>query len=243
MKNYINSEFDAPLSELKARGLVWFPWVGRLYSSSSRARLLIVGETHYCNKSGAVARRHVRGHRLNVLYTRGCIFDYEVAENRQIRTFQNMKRALVGQPDVTPPAFWQQVAYYNFVQREMICNGSGKQRPNGEDFFRGWAVFLEVAKVLRPTHCVFIGVSAFASFEYAMEELGLHFSPVERRDRIGRTEGRVARITDGGRHLQLIGIQHPGKFFSWERWHTFLSQNGGLPRFLNCRMATTRSRR
>lgn len=226
MDQYMSRKFDRALSELTGDGLSWLPWVGKGYSLSNRQRLLVVGESHYCNLPGAVAaRKAAQDHGATDTYTRGCISDYEITDPQHIRTFQNMKRAFIGQGNVDSVEFWSRVAFYNFVQREMVRNSHRNERPNGLDYFQGWKVFLNVVRVLKPTHCVFIGVTAFNSFEIAMGALGLPSEPVKRLDRIGGTHGRMAGVGLGDKRLKMVGIQHAGGRFSWSKWHGFLQRN------------------
>lgn len=101
--------------------------------------------------------------------------------------------------------------------------GEIQERPAVADFESGWQIFLEVIKVLKPTHCLFVGVSAFYSFENAMNAIGLKYSVNWSDEKIGTAYGRIAELV--APPIKLIGIQHAGKYFSWAKWHEFIKKH------------------
>src|ERR1043166_9557164 len=108
---------------VKAAGLVWLPWVGNRYTYSQVPRLMIVGETHYCNNEDAeVARNAIEEHRRSDTYTREIVDECQIERAWDNRTFENIKRIISGRRAVEGASFWARLCFYNLVQREMIYN-------------------------------------------------------------------------------------------------------------------------
>jgi hypothetical protein len=96
------------------------------------------------------------------------------------------------------------------------------ERPTRTDFANGWKVLVEVIRILQPSQCLFIGVEAANSFNYAMTTENVAFTGVARTQRVSRTWGRTAKIEVAGGATELIFVQHAAKYFSWKKWHSHL---------------------
>ncbi|MCL2649091.1 MAG: hypothetical protein FWD61_19180 [Phycisphaerales bacterium] len=228
MKRFINSQFDVPLTQLKAEGLTWLPWVGKDYTSESEHRILIVGESHYAKNDEEEAQRI-----SSESYTQEVIFEYPICDGveweKRNPTFDNLHKALFGASpsDLVRTTFWSSVAYYNFVQR-LMRYVAPVERPSWDDGVKAWAVFERVIRILKPHLCIFIGVFAADSFDFAMNQLAIPHEPVEKHE-IGHVFGRTASITIDDHRIGLIFMQHAGKYFSWPQWNRFLLDQGGSP--------------
>jgi len=86
-------------------------------------------------------------------------------------------------------------------------------------------VFIEVVKIIQPSHCLFIGVSAANHFDYCMTSQNISFIPVVCTQQVSRAWGRKANIEIDGTTTELCFVQHTGKYFSWSRWHDYLQAN------------------
>jgi hypothetical protein len=201
----------------KIQGLAWLPWIGPNYIDGGEDfKILIVGESHYHQDEN-----EANWYRTDETATRAII---ENIENSNLKTLSNISRAILGTTVVTPRKLFEKVSYYNFCQRSMkFPAGATPERPIGADFESGWQVFLAVIRVLRPTHCLFVGVSAFYCFESSMKASGLEYSAHWSAEKIGTAYGRLAKISTPP--IELIGIQHSGKYFSWKNWHGFIKSN------------------
>jgi len=118
--------------------------------------------------------------------------------------------------------FWEHVAFYNFIPR--LMDYRKKERPMWVDFYNSWDTFIKVIKVIKPTDCVFIGVSASNSFNQAMEELRIKYTPIKWLEGIGTVYARSSKIEIDDYELNLTFIQHSSKMFSWSRWNAFLKK-------------------
>ena len=148
----------------KIQDLKWLPWIGIDYFTSDE-RLLIVGESHYLlpedNPYYEKNKDEVNSPEKD--FTRNVVQTFCIDHKKVQPMFDNLNRCLFGKRDMKKitldmrKAKWQQLAFYNFVQRPMENN---QKRPTGEDLENGWKVFAELIKILQPTECIFIGVAA-----------------------------------------------------------------------------------
>jgi hypothetical protein len=230
MEELLNRDFDDELRKKKDVGLAWLPWVGVKYRALGDLRLLVVGESHYCSRGN--------GDRDSYKWegsTRDDIGSFGLCTHRGIKTYANLARTFCGKHDCgeydidTRRYFWAAIAYYNFIQDVMMNDAdTGPDRPTPKQFRDSWSVFIEVVKILRPTHCIFIGVAASNSFDDAMGKMGFVCTAVQRRERIGNTYGRTTSFDLDGQPIQMVSIQHAGSMFSWSSWRRFLFDHAGV---------------
>ena len=214
---HCSNAFDSDFNGIK--GLTWLPWVGRHFSKRPQGvRLLIVGESHYdWEESGSKDALQKPN------FTR-CVVSDAINMEWENNTFANLSLLLLGTGQYERERFWRDVSFYNLVQRPMYDRW---ERPNREDFVSGWSTFTDVIRILKPSHALFIGVSAFNFFNYSMNEQNADFTEVQWAEQVGRTYGRKASIPTGSKTVALIGVQHTGKFFSWYRWRDYLGRHHG----------------
>ena len=120
--------------------------------------------------------------------------------------------------------FWNQYAYYNFVQRPM--NEETGERPSDEDFDRAWHTFFELIKVLKPSRVLFLGNSSADRFDICAKRNKIDYRPTERIKKIGSAYGKRSFVLQDGKEIQLEFIRHPSKYFSWEEWRDYLLEHG-----------------
>lgn len=203
--------------------LTWLPWIGKeVPHSKSNFRLLIIGESHYVNEVEGIeySTRYEEVFKSKD-YNRAVIKQCSVRGEWKNKTLANIERLLVGKTLDTKSkeALWQNLSYYNLIQRPMITNNG---RPSFEDFILGWKVFIEVIKVLSPTHCLFIGVMASNSFNMVMAEQTIKHEPIKLLGKIGRCQPRKSSLTINDNTINCIFTKHAGKYFSHKKWHEFL---------------------
>jgi hypothetical protein len=215
--NYFDAQFDA------IKGLTWYPWIGaRVPETASSERLLIVGESHYTNEiEDDKLVRQIRELMADRNYTRDVVEECPVNLEWRNPTLENIERFILGGTARNRAELWSDITFYNFVQRPMAY-GARKERPVWEDWTHGWSVFRELVAVLKPAHCIFIGVAAANSFDWAMTDAGVSFRPITRVAKVRRTWGRSAQITTGGSEISISFMRHCGAHFSWVDWHSFL---------------------
>lgn len=214
---FFDEQFDA------IKGLTWRPWIGpRVPDAALSERLLIVGESHYTNEvEDESAARKIRELTEDRNYTRDVVEECPVNLEWRNPTLENIERFILGGTARNRAELWSDLSFYNFVQRPMDY-GARKERPVWEDWIHGWNVFHELITVLKPAHCIFIGVTASNSFDWAMSSAGISFRPVTKVTKVRRTWGRAARIGNGESEIGISFMRHCGAHFSWGDWHSFL---------------------
>ncbi len=220
MKDLLDNGYDGDL--LKVNGLTWLPWVGKEYKNNKR-RILIVGESHY--QIAESDDEYKRGFETTINdkeLTRNCVYECPIIKDWDNKTYDNIHKVLLKTNKFDKELFWKQIAFYNFVQR--LMDYRVKERPSYSDFFRSWEIFLAVVKILNPTDCIFIGVSASNSFNEAMKDLNIPFTPVKWLDGIGTAYARTASLEINKKTLKLSFIQHASKYFNWSKWNAFLNK-------------------
>ena len=223
MSNLYSTVFDDAFRQCGS--LTWLPWVGASYADRREdQKLLIVGESHYVRPKkeedlSKVIDNHLKYHD----YTRDVVSECLVYQEWPNRTLDTLPKLLFGTDEIDRELYWGDTAYYNFIQTPMHYNREGSpERPSWDAFVNGWASFLDVVRILQPSHCLFIGVEALNSFNHVMEELEIPHTDVQWTEKVSRTYGRRASVTVGSSTITLIGVQHLGKYFSWGRWRDYL---------------------
>lgn len=209
-------------------GLTWLPWVGEAFLDRPHTeRLLIVGESHYVRpKDGEDLSKVIADHLSYADYTRDVVAECLVYQAWPNRTLDTLPKLLFGTDQIDRERYWSDTAFYNFIQVPMHYNREGSpERPSWEAFVAGWSSFLDVVRILEPSHCLFIGVAALDSFNHSMNELGVPHEDVQWTEQVGRTYGRRASLPVSSGVSTLLGVQHLGKYFSWSRWRDYLQRH------------------
>ena len=137
---------------------------------------------------------------------------------------------------------WTHLAFYNFVQEPMetkIIKKEEKQvkvlvRPTPDHLKKGWKVFAELIKMLKPTECIFIGVAAANSFNKEMASIwNMTLAPNQKPYKCRRSKMKVDNVfvrrflvkIDDHISCPCIAIKHTSRCFSWETWYQFLWDN------------------
>ena len=218
----IDPAYDAKLNSVLR--LRWAPWVGRNYSRAEPGkRILIVGESHYERARGNESFDARRGKlEKQKEYTREMIWEGVFSGDLESRTYDMVPIVMVGDGNYCRNEFWGSVAYYNLIQRMLNYDAKPPERPTKDDFVQGWTVFSDVAKILLPDCCVFLGSTAHRYYWAAMNSIGSDFIDVKRREKVGRCWGYRAGLEVANSEIPLVFIQHPGKYFSPSGWHQYL---------------------
>ena len=218
-------EYDPSFSSIP--NLTWRPWVGVDFPSCPPThRLLIVGESHYAwVASPEQLEEHRKRHFANPDYTREVIAESAINEEWTNNTLRTIPKLLFRTGAIDRKRFWSATAYYNFIQTQLpyYNRGGSPERPSSSDFELGWQIFIQVVRAIRPSHCLFIGVTAANSFNASMHRQSeIHFKDVRITVKIGKVAARRAELEVDGQSVDLCFVQHCGKFFSWQRWHDYL---------------------
>ncbi len=220
MEKHIDKSFDKQLEAITK--LTWLPWIGKSYNEANR-KLLIVGESHYnFAESDEEYEKKFKEATEDKEFTRKTIYESPICCEWTSNTFENIHRVFLETNNFRRELFWEHVAFYNFIPR--LMDYRKKERPMWVDFYNSWDTFIKVIKVIKPTDCVFIGVSASNSFNQAMEELRIKYTPIKWLEGIGTVYARSSKIEIDDYELNLTFIQHSSKMFSWSRWNAFLKK-------------------
>lgn len=218
LKSVITTQFDKQFKLIDE--LAWRPWVGKNYEASESPRILIVGESHYDKPD----KKYEFGETPQSWkdYTREIILESCINNDWSASTYENVQRLLHGNSKVDRCRYWSDISYYNIVQR--IMDGTKNEQPSTQDFEQGWKAFVEVVKVLKPDHCLFIGVAASNHFNDSMTSLKQNFDGAVRMEKVGRYVPRTARIRVDDLDIPITFVKHAGSYFSWQSWRAFLQR-------------------
>jgi len=233
-----STQYDTAFS--KIQNLTWLPWVGsNFFQRPAHKRLLVVGESHYFKNQAECEERS-----KDTIYTRDVVSESLVDYEWTTPTLNNIPKLLFMKSsiEIDRARLWGDSAYYNFIQRPVDYNRDGlPERPTPDDFITGWQTFIEVVRIIQPSHCLFIGVTAANSFNHAMSSPNLSFVPVVCTKKVGRTWARKARLEIDGTTTELCFVQHTGKYFRCSLWHDYLeADQPGLMNWLDAESYTTK---
>ena len=216
----IDTTHDMKFSSVS--NLRWTPWVGKRFQKKTSPKLLIVGESHYAKarKNETIEEVQEKEERNREL-TREVVWECPVSKDWKNSTLDKIGPIFVGDENYKRRDFWQDFAFYNFVQR-MVRYIQPPERPSDSDFASGWVVFHEVLKIVKPDYCVFLGSQARHTFWSSMKNIGAEFSNQERSEQVGRCWSYRAEVRLDGKSVPIVFIQHPGKYFSPPAWHDYL---------------------
>lgn len=227
MKRYISTQRD---SEFKAILILsWLPWVGLEYFKNSK-KLLIIGESQYAQGETATTYQEDLARVNRIDFTRNAVLQTQIQNHYKHPALDNLLKALLGNGSINKEKLWKEIAFYNFVQRVMdysSFDGKKSEQPTITDFDSGWKVFVEVVKILKPTDCIFIGVSAAMPFERMMDQLNIKRSDRISHDKIGNTNPISGTIEIEGHTTKISFIRHSSAYFSPEKWNPFLEKQHG----------------
>lgn len=124
------------------------PWVGREYTSETRPRWFVLGESHY-GKAGDETPDFTSKVILADVF------------NGRYRFFTQIAKLLLGSPpgsylnDADLHALWERIVFYNFVQ--CFVGGAARIRPSQEMWRAAQDPFLKVLATTAPTHLLVLG--------------------------------------------------------------------------------------
>lgn len=214
------------------RGLAWLPWVGVNYPALPHGhRLLIVGEScYYWEEADRIGKWKKPTQTYDIIAEAGIGHAVHSGWGHAGKTIDNVHPVILGSRSIDRERFWSDVSFYNFVQRPMRY-GKKPERPSGNDWMTGWKVFIDVCRIVEPSHCIFVGVEAAGRFNEAMKSEGVKFfQPIAKSTKItgdfGRgCYGRTAKIDLDGRSIELNFVLHTSRMKNYEAWRTFLKTN------------------
>lgn len=213
--NLADKSFDSDFKEIITHhGLTWIPWVGKRFKDDDQ-KILIVAESHYSNEYDNAKRLKM------VEYTRAVMYESAANKQWQNKMIENVHRALLKTNSFDGAKLWENLAFYNFIQRPMQ---SSKARPTPEDFKAGWKAFSKVIHILQPKLCIFVGVGAANYFNLSMTALKIPHEKVSFHGSIKRVKARQCSVTTDGAERKIIYIRHTSQFFPYWEWNNYLEK-------------------
>lgn len=201
----------------KQEKIKWLPWVGENYLKSEN-KILVIGESHYYKpeENGSFEKHQSPTFTKKVIKEMAIEKDYY-----STKVFQNFHKAMMGNDNFNALKFWNQLAYFNFIQKPMNTN---KGRPNYDDFYNSWSSYIEIVKILQPKICIFIGTSAADSFNFFAEQNNLDYSKVQSLEKVGANYAKKSSLKIGKLEINNYFIRHTSKYFSWSKWNEYLKK-------------------
>ncbi|MFC6269462.1 hypothetical protein [Frigoriflavimonas asaccharolytica] len=221
----INTQKD-PIFK-KYPNLKWLPWIGKDYFENDE-KLLIIAESQYAQ--GETKEQYENDLALvnNPNFTRNAVQQTQIENHYKHLALDNFLKAVFGNSTINKEKLWQEIAFYNFVQRTMdysSFDGNKYEQPTIADFDEGWKVFADVIKILKPTDCIFIGVTAATSFERMMDALNIQRTERIYQDKINSAKPATTSVIIDGLKTNISFIKHSSAYFSPESWRPFLMEN------------------
>lgn len=220
-----NISTDQNLTNIQ--NLKGLPWIGRDYLKNDK-RLLIIAESQYAQ--GETKEQYEKDLALvnDANFTKNAVQQTQIENHYKHLALDNFLKAMFGNATINKEKLWQNLAFYNFVQRTMdysSFSGNKTEQPTNTDFDEGWKVFADVIKILKPTDCVFIGVTAATSFERMMDSLNIQRIERIYHDKINSAKPATSSVTIDGLKTNISFIKHSSAYFSPESWQSFLQEN------------------
>jgi hypothetical protein len=149
-------------------------------------------------------------------FTRNAVQQTQIEKHYKHLALDNFLKAMFGNATINKEKLWQEIAFYNFVQRTMdysSFNGNKTEQPTNTDFDDGWKVFADVIKILKPTDCIFIGVSAATSFERMMDALNIQRTERIYQDKINAAKPATTSVSIDVLKTNISFIKHTSAYF------------------------------
>ena len=100
-----------------------------------------------------------------------------------------------------------EIAYYNFIQRQMDYSKDSKERPNIDDYKIAWKCFLHIIDILQPTDCIFVGVESVTLFEEIMDKYGVQYTGIDVLEKLNDAYPKKTSIRlDSKNNINIIFI-------------------------------------
>jgi len=233
MEYYYDKSLDSKF--VKIDELKWTPWIGKdyLYGASS-PKILVIGESHYEWEKEEDDQEPIEylkdpNFTRDFINQRGLHFLTGGIENANV--LRNLERAIFKRKNVGDEnklKLWRNSSYYVFIQRA-LSSRENNDRPNAQDFIKGWEAFDNVVSILKPDICLFLGVESSNHYNglKSKQSLNSTFLEIEKyHSKIGSSYPRIGSLKlANNKNIKLVFIKHPSSYFSWEEWGSFLDDH------------------
>lgn len=203
----MNLKFDTEIKKID--GLNWLPWIGKDFNQT---KTIILGESHYedgdeWQKDNYETTRIIIQKRIDDVHGKWTLHN-------------NFEKTILGKDNIGLEErnnIWNSVTYWNLVQRLMDSTNGKSDRPNDNDFDKGWEVFFKLIQVIKPKFCIVLGKASCGRLGYYLNNIETDWV---RNVAEFYNDEKIITLSNKGNNLKLIFINHPsGSYgFDYKYW-------------------------
>lgn len=215
--NRVDLTFDSQFDNIAL--LEHYPWVGKDYASSP-IKVLVLGDSHYTvDGNGEFCEEEYETCKTDKNYTRNII---NCSIDKGTWSFhRNLLKTFMEENDLDAEKFWSKVASYNFIQAPMK---SIHELPSIPDYETAWKCLADVARILKPTFCLFVGLRNDTCIS-VLKEKDVDYQINYPETKINNSYPRTGEIRfKDGYKLPFIMIHHTAQYYSPELWKEYLKE-------------------
>ena len=127
------------------------PWIGPSYGKKNNVfkghRIMILGESHYCDKCSNCGEVRLVSKCPNSITNMVMNQIVEGIKSRYSLTFHYFAQAIIGEEDLEEKDIWNSVIFYNYLQKALPYEGAKKDT---EDFKKSSPAFFQVINRYEP---------------------------------------------------------------------------------------------
>lgn len=198
-----------------------YPWIGSGYASAPK-RVLIMGDSHYTIDGNTKEFCQEEYDRCisDKEYTRG-IIGCEIGTSGSWPFHKYLEKTFLDEANMNVEAFWTKVASYNFIQEPMK---SIHEEPSHADYETAWKCFANVAQIIKPNICIFVGLRNKEGIDI-LDEINVKHSIRYFDTKVNNSWPMVGDLQfEDGYKLPFYMIHHTAQYYSPQEWYDFLNK-------------------
>ena len=214
-----DKQFDSQFD--KVANLTHYPWIGSGYASAPK-RVLIMGDSHYTivEKTKEFCQEEYDRCISDKEYTRG-IIGCEIGTPGSWSFHKYLEKTFLDEANMNVEAFWTKVASYNFIQEPMK---SIHEEPSRADYETAWKCFANVAQIIKPNICIFVGLRNKEGIDI-LDEINVKHSIRYFDTKVNNSWPMVGDLQfEDGYKLPFYMIHHTAQYYSPQEWYDFLNK-------------------
>ena len=214
-----DKQFDSQFD--KVANLTHYPWIGSGYASAPK-RVLIMGDSHYTidEKTKEFCQEEYDRCISDKEYTRG-IIGCEIGTPGSWPFHKYLEKTFLDEANMNVETFWTKVASYNFIQELMK---SIHEEPSHADYETAWKCFANVAQIIKPNICIFVGLRNKEGIDI-LDEINVKHSIRYFDTKVNNSWPMVGDLQfEDGYKLPFYMIHHTAQYYSPQEWYDFLNK-------------------
>lgn len=214
-----DKQFDSQFD--KVANLTHYPWIGSGYASAPK-RVLIMGDSHYTIDGNTKEFCQEEYDRCisDKEYTRG-IIGCEIGTPGSWPFHKYLEKTFLDEANMNVETFWTKVASYNFIQEPMK---SIHEEPSHADYETAWKCFANVAQIIKPNICIFVGLRNNEGIDI-LDEINVKHSIRYFDTKVNNSWPMVGDLQfEDGYKLPFYMIHHAAQYYSPQEWYDFLNK-------------------